>query len=441
MNPIVAHWLFFVPVRLLRGEPILQSLSFVRNFRMLDRTELCRVQFELLKAQVTRTYDKIPFYRNSWNSMLGKKGQVTNLQDFSALPVIEKKDVQENSRLLASPEIKKFDVRATSGSTGTPLQFIKDRRATAFMDAVMYDAYSWYGINLGDRQARFWGMPHDKKNKTIARLKDFLMNRKRLSAFQLSQVEYQRFADLLKSWRPHYCYGYPSLLCEFAGFILSHDIDLASLRMKAVICTGEELKEQQKKLLGKTFHCPVVNEYGCTEVGVIGFECAYGNMHEMSPNIYFEILKGGQPVLDQEGEVVVTELHAQTSPFIRYKTGDRGIRSSSTCSCGLPYPVIKILSGRIDDYILTPDGRKVYDAILAYTLKKGIKKFKAVQRDTGMLEIMIVPDQGLTGELLEIYEKKLKEHISSEMQFIFTKVENIPQERSGKLRYFRSEIH
>lgn len=441
MNSNTARFLFFFPVRLFRSEPILRALAFVKNCEALDKNALRKRQLDLMKQQVELAFEKIPYFRSHWLPYFNTKTTISFWENFARLPVMEKTDIQDHQQQFLNHEIKKTDHRGTSGSTGTPLRFVKDRQATAFMDAVMYHAYSWYGINIGDRQARFWGLPHDNISQKMAHLKDFLMNRRRLSAFQLSPAALQSFADQIKRWHPHYFYGYPSLLIEFARFVDEHNVNLTTLKLKAIICTGEQLEISQKEYLRQIFNCPVVNEYGSTEVGVIGFECSLGNLHEMSSNIYLEVLKDGIPVLDEEGVVVVTELHALTSPFIRYKIGDRGVRCSAPCPCGLPYPVIKVLSGRIDDYILTPDGRKVYDAILAYTLKKGIKKFKAVQREVRSLEIMIVADDELNDEMISKYITKLKQSVSVDMDFVFKKVSTIPQERSGKLRYFRSEIH
>jgi phenylacetate-CoA ligase len=441
MNSKIAEYCFFNPVRILRGEPINKAFTFVRRCRVQAASAMAAEQLYLLQNQVKLAYSCIPFYRDLWNSLLAGHETIRDWRDFSQLPIIQKADIQNNRAGLVNSFVKRFDLRSTSGSTGTPLKFVKDRQATAFMDAIMYDAYSWHGISKSDRQARFWGMPHESKSRCLAQFKDFLMNRKRLSAFQLSEPAFKSYATLMQQWRPQYCYGYPSLMCEFAEFLQKTEVDLSFLRLKAAICTGEQLSDEQRELLAQQFHCPVVNEYGCTEVGVMGFECSEGCLHEMTPNIYLEVIKNGTPVINEEGDVVVTELHALTSPFIRYKTGDRGVKMSEHCSCGLPYPVIKILSGRVDDYILTPDGRKVYDAILAYTLKQGIKQFKAVQRNSRMLEIMIVPDQGLTQDVLDFYMSELMSQISSDMEFVFTKVARIPHEKSGKLRYFSSEMH
>jgi len=119
-----------------------------------------------------------------------------------------------------------------------------------------------------------------------------------------------------------------------------------TLPLKAVIGTGEYVYQHERDIIEQATGVTFVNEYGCTEVGLIGFECEEHNLHVMAANIYLEVIKDGKNVIDEEGDIHVTELHARSNPFIRYGLGDRGILCSERCSCGRALPIIKILSGR-----------------------------------------------------------------------------------------------
>jgi len=435
MNSFVSRHLFFSPVRMLRGEPIAKALKFVRSFEFLDN------QRSLLFRQVQLAYEKIPYYRRVWGDLGLSSSNMHMESDFFQIPILEKSSIQNNPDEFLNPEIRKFEHRSTSGSTGTPLKFVRGRQSTAFMDAAMYHSYGWHGIDIGDRQVRFWGEPQDEKGRKVARLKDYLMNRIRLSAFRISDEYLSFFADKIERFRPTYIYGYPSLICQFAEFIKRERHALQGVEFKGIICTGEQLLSQQRLLMEDVFQAKTINEYGCTEVGVIAFECSHGAMHELSPTVKIEVVNAeGESVYDEEGDLVVTELHAQTFPFIRYRLGDRGILSSKKCSCGLAYPLLDVVTGRIDSYIKTPDGRLVYDAILAYTLKRGVRQFKAVQEEVTRLTIYVVYDELLTDNLLAKYETILMQSISNDMVFNFVKVRTLPRESSGKLRYFESRI-
>ena len=316
----------------------------------------------------------------------------------------------------------------------------KDRSATGFMDAVLYAAYSWHGIGVGAPQARFWGMPLASKDAALARLKDLLKNRIRFSAFDLSDTAKDTYYQDLQSFKPAYFYGYPSLMVAFCSYLREKKQGLTSVPLKAVIGTGEYLYQHERDLVEQVTGVPFVNEYGCTEVGIIGFECRHHNLHVMSSNIYLEIIKDGKQVVDQEGDIHVTELHAKSRPFIRYGLGDRGMLCSEPCPCGSALPVMKVLSGRKDDYVATPDGRKVYDAIFAYTLKQGISQFKAVQTALDRIEISIVPTDDYSPELGKRYISDLQKQLGGSMNITISLMDKIERERSGKLRYFRNAI-
>ncbi|MHC4269571.1 MAG: phenylacetate--CoA ligase family protein [Planctomycetota bacterium] len=438
MNQKLAKYLFFYPVRFLRGEPIYRAILNVKEFENINNVKAA--QWWKLQKLLENAYDFIPYYKNICDLYNVNPKSIKDTKDFTKLPFLTKDVIREKKMDLKNPRIKRYDSRSTSGSTGDPLKFIKDRYATAYYDAVMYSAYSWHGVEIGDKQIRFWGMPKDLKGNRTAILKDFFMNRVRLSAFSISNETYLSFIKKINKTRPHYFYGYPSMIYLFARFLMKENIALRGIELKAIICTGEQLFDKQREIMQECFQTKVINEYGSTEVGVIGLECTLGNMHEMSSNVYLEIVKDGFPVKDEEGEICVTELNSKTSPFIRYKIGDKGILFSEKCKCGLHYPIFKVLSGRIDDFIITPEGKRVYDAILAYTLKNGVVSFNAVQKNIKSLDIYIVADS-LYNEKLEIeYCRELKRTISPNMDFVFHCVDEIKREKSGKLRYFRSEI-
>lgn len=156
----------------------------------------------------------------------------------------------------------------------------------------------------------------------------------------------------------------------------------------------------------------------------------------MSANIYLEVVKDGKNVINDEGEIVITELHSKTFPFIRYKLNDVGKILSKECSCGRNSPVIEISRGRIDSYIIKPSGEKVYDAILAYTLKEGIESFRALQTDKNKIKIYIKTTKEYSNKLKSSYKKKLLQKLGKEFEIEFIRVDHLPRDHSGKLRYF-----
>jgi len=396
------------------------------------RERLCQVLRVAVDSEM-HCYDYVRKHRGQIN-----RNNVDAI--FNDLPLLSKEELRQSMIEHGKPQNITVDYRSTSGSTGIPFEFYKDRSATGYLDAVLYAAYAWHGITAGEPQARFWGVPLSAKGAVTSKLKDMLKNRIRFSAFDLSSTAMDRYYDQLVSFRPTYFYGYPSLIVEFCRYALKTGKNLTGLNLKAVVGTGEYVCQDEKNLIETATATRFVNEYGCTEVGIIGFECEHENMHVMAGNIHMEIINNGMNVVDEEGDVYVTELNTRCLPFIRYGLGDRGIVYSRSCPCGRSLPLVKIMSGRKDDYVLTPDGRKVYDAIFAYTLKKGVHQFKAVQKDLSRIEINICPTVEYSQELEKSYIKELQHHLGESMAISITTVPRIERACSGKLRYFHSEL-
>lgn len=432
MNKYLAKLLLNYPIHALRREwvPIYRpEIEYVDN---IDSNDLQQYQLSKLNKLIQCCVEKKYGCRQD---------SLDDLASLLRLPFLTKEIYRQQIKYAHRSSWQGIDCRSTSGSTGSPFTFYKDRLATAYMEAVQNHAYSWHGIDVGEPQGRFWGMPSGSKG-TVARCKDVLKNRIRFSAFDLSDEAKFAFYSRLLRFRPTYFYGYPSLILDFARFLKHEKLSLNAISLKAVIGTGEYVYPHEKQELQDLLGVPFVAEYGCSEVGVIGFDCPHGNMHVMSSNIIVEVVDAnGVPLATgEEGDIVVTELSTRYVPFIRYRLGDRGVLTGESCSCGRTLPLLRVSAGRKDDYIITPEGKKVYDAILAYTLKKGIVQFKAVQETLDRLRINVVTDSDFNEMTEREYTAQLQKALGPSMRIEFVRVEEIERERSGKLRYFRSEI-
>lgn len=436
MRSGIARPLLIYPVHYLRGEPLAAFLDEVtalnsgRQHRIISHQKrlLCQVLLSCIDAD-------IPLYRG-----LARFRQVLNPDDvlkvLEEAPLLTKDVLRDAVKSYGRSKNHRLDYRTTSGSTGLPFSFYKDRLATGYMDAVQYAAYGWHGIKVGEPQSRFWGMPLTPRGWLVAKVKDLLKNRIRFSAFDLSRGAMLDFYLRMQHFKPKYFYGYPSLIAEFCRFAEEEDLDLGSLGLKAVVGTGEFVYQKEREIIETVTRTRFVSEYGCTEVGVVGFECKEGNLHVMASNVHVEVIRDGRSVVDEEGDIYLTELHATHFPFVRYGVGDRGVLSSRVCACGRHLPILDIVSGRKDDYVITPEGAKVYDAVFAYVLKKGIEQFRAVQTDINRVEIFAKVNGEFSTALQQEYADTLKKNLSPSIDIIFIVVDSIERQKSGKLRYF-----
>ena len=310
---------------------------------------------------------------------------------------------------------------------------------TAWMDAAMWGVYGWYGIEPGDRMARFWGRPISGPARFKRMVADYLLGQRRLDAFNVTADESRVFFRRLLDWAPSYAYGYPSLIREFVEHLSASGADGRRLGLKVLIATGEVLDEQTRNLLREFFGCPVVNEYGCSESGILAFECQSGRPHLVPVAAYPEVIQEGARDSEyREGPVLTTDLYGSVPPFVRYSLDDIGrLYPPDECACGRELPHLEVLTGRADSFIRTPSGTKIYDAVLAYSVPSGVVQFRVQQSACDLLEgQVVVADDRERGEVLSACKERWSRAVDAELRIQVTAVDSIAPDESGKRRYF-----
>lgn len=441
MNNQVARHLVWTPILLMRGQNIWPLMRRFHETQYRSRDEIEEEQLLAFRRVLLRAFDTIPFYRAKYRAAGMSRGDLALIEEPGQVPVLTKQEVMAHFEQPPAWGGKRFR-RSTSGSSGKPLLFYKDSESMAYIDAILYRNYSWYGIELGDRQARFWGHPLGRRGMLKTHALDALLNRIRLSPFDLQEESYLRYLRQIQAFRPAYIYGYAQTVFQFARYFHERGIELSSLRLKAVILTGEMVFPRQIATIREVFASPVTQEYGCTEVGLIGFGCPEGNIHLME-NLLVQTVKAGRT--DGTGDVVVSELYGQLFPFIGYQLGDRGIISASHCACGRGLRVLERLAGRKDDFIVCPDGRLIDPYLVEYAIGEmprafgTIDQFKIVQDSRDKLRVMLMGGAGevATGYLKERLARLLPQSMRIEVEV----VRELPKEFSGKLRCFTSLLH
>jgi len=439
MNEWFAKNIIYRSIQSIRRENVLKYLSNIRDIPRNSQAEIRGVQKVKLVRVLKNANTNIPYYRKLFNNCGILVEKLSLPEDISDIPVLTKEIFKQDLSLFINTNHNgRVSEETTSGTVGKPLVIPIDRHKSAFIRAVMYRNYGWYNIDVGDKQARFWGIPSAPKLHLRESLKDFCANRVRLSAFNISDDAFKQFVNKLRKFKPKYFYGYPSLLYKFSQWLSDNQITMNDLNLSTIICTGEVLYDFQRKGIESTFQCKVVNEYGTTETGIIAFECQDGNLHINSDHVYLESIKSEE--FADTGSLVVTELNNFYNPLIRYQLGDLGSISEDSCQCGIGFPILKNLTGREGNFIVTPMNQYIFSAILSYTFKDGIKQFQGIQNEKGELIIKIVRDKKVTDEMLMNYKKTLSNALGEQVRIIFDYVPHIEAERSGKLRYFISNL-
>jgi phenylacetate-CoA ligase len=101
-----------------------------------------------------------------------------------------------------------------------------------------------------------------------------------------------------------------------------------------------------------------------------------------------------------------------------------------------------IVEGRKEDFIRTKDGKLIHAAYLCYTLKEDtVHEFKMYQQDINSLLVQIVKSPSFRSDTERVLENNLRTALGNNINIKFEYMDKIPREKSGKLRYFVSNIN
>ena len=369
-----------------------------------------------------------------------------SLADLRRLPPMTRRDARENAEGIRWADVPggafKYN---TGGSSGEPLIFWFGRSRQASDAAGRIRARRWWGVDLGDRECYLWGAPVElSKTDRVKTVRDRLLNQLVLNAFEMSASNMDEYAEALAEFQPHCIYGYASSIALLAAHITSNDIPLNLRSLRVVCTTGEPLYPHQRALIGEAFGVPVANEFGSRDIGFTAHESPQGQMLLISESIILEVLDAdGNPVdVGETGEAVMTALHSEAQPFIRYRTGDVVRMSASHCAAGRGLHVIEQVEGRVTDFITRADGTVMHALAVIYAIRgtPGVAEFKLVQHTVRDLEVVVVPDSRWTAESRAQMTTGLQARLGADVHVDIRTVEAIPAEVSGKHRYVQSHV-
>ncbi len=383
------------------------------------------------------------FYRN----FFGKK----KFSSWDEVPVMKKSDLQQplETRLSENYSKKNAYVGKTSGSSGHPFIFAKDKFAHALSWAAFQDRYKWYGIDLNaSLQARFYGIPLDFYGNIQERLKDRISLRRRFNIFDLSERKMEAFLKRFKNSNFDYLNGYTSAIVLFARFLKERGMVLKEMspNLKICIVTSERLFEKDKILIEAAMGVPVINEYGASEVGLIAFEDENRHWIVNSEDLFIEILDRNNRILPpgKEGRVVITSLYNKAHPMIRYDIGDTGMLSEEST---FKKPILKKLIGRTNDIARLADGKVVPGLTFYYVTKTviedsgNIKEFVIIQTKVDEFHIEYVSEHEFSAEQRHKILKAIETYVGKNLNIQFERKEFLKRSPSGKLKQFTSLVH
>ncbi len=410
-----------------------------RKNQWLKPAELEELQAKRLRAMIKHAYGNTEFYHRKFKDAGIRPEDIRTVADLKKVPFTTKSEVREHSTgsmLARGVDLRKCIVTETSGSTGIPTKVVYDSSANDFSKAINLRSHFENGLTPWSRWAIF-GDPHHFQKPTWFQ-KFGLLSPTWISA--LDPVEKQ--IEYLKKFKPDVLSGYTSSLYLLSSAIKEKGID--DITPKVVISTSELLDPSTREYINSVFGVEMVDHFGCVELNRTAWECSeHAGYHIDVDAVVMEFISDGEAAAPGErGEIVYTGLYNYAMPLIRYAIEDIGVPSDERCPCGRGLPLMKLIGGRSDSFMRTPEGRLFSPIIWTLLMRQipGVGQFKAIQEKKDLIKIQVVRDQAFTGATARRIVHDVQEVMGEEMRVDVEVVEEIPRDKSGKVRCAVSKV-
>jgi len=247
--------------------------------------------------------------------------EINSWKDFYGLPLTSKEQLRNYI-----PKVSSYGLSQTSGRTGEPFRFATPIERRAINKATEIRNWEWLGWR-GQFSVR---LTHGEPSRWMKLYNYFLHIT--LRNFRTVNPSYVR---LIRK-RPFIIHGVASAIRELVWFSQKEKIKRSEAKC---VLLGEDQSEHMSVL--SDFFSGVYQSYGLSECVNCAFECQHHSLHVNMENCIVE---------EVDNEIVITNLNNYVTPFIRYRTGDRGHVKRSHCKCGREFDIITGLQGRKVDF-------------------------------------------------------------------------------------------
>lgn len=442
------------------GCRMLDAWRDMQRAQWLPTAELqARSQVRLARL-LQHAAEQVPFYRDTYRRLGLATQALRSIADLAQLPIVSKADYRahrlEDFYAENVPAHLRLE-RTTSGSTGQPFAFCLDRRVAPiiFASHLFYD--SWFGLRPFDRYVRIMApaaavAPLPPGTPAALRFRQMLTRRlqrlyeswtqRKIGVWDVDGERAHAIWQCIETFRPAFVMGYTSTLATLADALLQRHLPLTR-PLRGVITIAETLSPPRQRLITQYFNAPIINRYGLRELGSWSAQnCAAspGHFHVNTELVICEIVRAdGIPAAPGEkGRVVLTDLHNEARPFIRYETGDLAVASADSCTCGRGFPLIGQIEGRSQECLRTPSGKEISPTVLGHYLfvyhhhQEAVRHYQLVQETAHRARLLVVPATGWDNSKHQALQADLVRLLLGEMEVVVETVTSIPLEKSGK---------
>lgn len=396
-----------------------------------------------LRKILLHAFNNVPYYFEKYKAIGLSENDLANfrLSDLNKLPYLEKDDLRlfGKTTLISKNKSKTGKFYSSSGSTGTPTSIFYSRKMHQIWTAG-YEARvkNWAGVNQDMTRGMIGGRRILPKSDFSPPYYRFNMFEKMVyfSAYHIAKQTAQNYIEGMKKHHVDFMMGYAMSNYFLARFINEENLDAPKL--KAIITSSEKLTNEMREAFRMAYQCETFDTWSGVEMCAQISECEYHSLHE-SPDIgIIEVVdQNGLPITDgQAGEAICTSLINFDQPLIRYRCGDVLKPSNKKCECGREMRVFDEIIGRIEDVVISSDGREMVRFHGIFIDLKKIIKGQIIQHSLNNFEIKVICSSPLNQTDKEV----IMERMESQLGKIDININEVSEIQTGKNGKFQAVI-
>lgn len=401
-----------------------------------------------LRKLLVHAFETVPLYRERYaraGFSLGKLAKF-EIEALSYLPCLTKDDLRQyaTNKLLSARRESGGRFFSSSGSTGTPTQVMYSlafhQRINAAMEARVRN---WAGVSGKDARGMIGGrriLPKADSKPPYYRY-NYFERQTYFSAYHISRQNAAEYLQGIRKNKIRYMTGYAMSNYFLAAFL--DELALDAPVMKAVITSSEKLTPRMREVFSKVYGCRAYDSYsGVENCGLIS-ECPEGDLL-VSPDVgIMEILdeEGNPSKPGEEGEIISTGFLNLDQPLIRYRIGDRArLGTDSVSGSGRQMPVISEIAGRVEDTILTSDGRQMVRFHGIFVNLPHVLEAQVVQHALDDFTVRVVTTKGYNAREEEAIRQRMQSQVGNQAKINVQETTEIPRTANGKFKAVVSEF-
>jgi len=420
------------------------ALDFLEKSQWWSLAEQCEYRDDQLRKIIRHAYDTVPYYREIFDSRKLTSADIQTVADLQKLPILEKETVRQRYSDLLSRGWPKRRIKYiyTGGTTGKALKVATDIDTQPWHWATYWRHRGRFGLKVGMPFIVFAGrsvVPLSKMHPPFWR-RNLTMNQTYVSIHHMTKQNMPALVEYLQKRCVAYYSGYPSGLYLLATYLLDNDIHLKHPpRITGV--GAETLLPHQRRVIERGLDTEVVDHYAATEQCVFISECDKHSYH-------FDMEFGAIELLPLEGvqsnvrRIICTGFRNPAMPLIRYNIDDLATISEDTapCPCGRAATKVEKIDGRIESYVVTPDGRQLGRLDFLFKQTDQIQEVRLVQDTLEHLTVEVVRRDAYSAEDEARLIKNLRVYLGNMIGIDIDYLKEIPREANGKFRQIVSKV-